>query len=377
MIAQVPPPAKPTPFAVWLDAVDTHVPGARDEPVRRVASWSRDELTALLPHVSRQPAADRLRIVERALVLHTDIAIAHRVPQGGYLDLAAGSNTSTLVQDGRSVGQTAGTFHWEFARRLIDRLPRGDDRLRVGRRFYRAAGALLQTWTEYPELTFHLAAARRVLGEDAVLLMYEGTRDQAYAGPRIQRFFDEQRGASRNRASMSTAVAPVRSMAPAPPPPPSVSSLQTRAERLFRRALELDSTLVEARIRLAHVLGDRGRHADAAAELARATTQPLPHVLDYYAALLTGRGQRALGNIDAAGTAFERAASLFPRAPAPRYGLSEIAMTRGDRPAALSHLLEANGFARLDGNEPWWWILRAHEPAATDLIDDMRRAVQR
>src|SRR5690606_17983163 len=103
--------------------------------------------------------------VERALVLHTDIAITHRV-SGGYRDLPAALDAATLFRDGQVMGQAAGTFHWEFARRLLQRLPRGEDRLHLGRQFYRASAAVLQLWMEYSELHPHLAAAGRVIGDD-------------------------------------------------------------------------------------------------------------------------------------------------------------------------------------------------------------------
>jgi Flp pilus assembly protein TadD len=44
-----------------------------------------------------------------------------------------------------------------------------------------------------------------------------------------------------------------------------------KAERLFRQSLELNPKQVEARIRLGHVLGRRGRHQEAIVELRRAT----------------------------------------------------------------------------------------------------------
>lgn len=368
-------PETRTPWDIWLEAVETHVPGELDAPLLGVAQWSRGDFDGLLPPFSRHPVGDRARIVDRAVVLHTDIAMLHRT-QWGY-DLPPGPTTTVLFQDGREIGQMFGTFHWDFARRLIDRLPRGEQRQRIGRQFYRATAAVLQLWGEYPELTTHLTAGRRLLGDDPVLLMYEGTQRQSDAGPRVQRFLDERRRES-NRVSLpvSSTGAP-RPLSSAASQGPSEQAARLQAEQLFRRALDLDPELAEARIRLAHVLGDRGRHAEAAAALARATTRPLPRVLDYYAALLTGRARRALGELEAAEHAFERAAHLFPRAPAPRYGLSEIAIARGDRSASLSHLLAASSYGRLEGDEPWWWLLRAHEPAAVDLVDEMRRGVIR
>jgi hypothetical protein len=121
------------------------------------------------------------------------------------------------------------------------------------------------------------------------------------------------------------------------------------------------------------MLGDRGRHDEAAAELARLRVDQLPPLLDYYAALLTGREARARGQLDTARGAFERAAKAYPDAPAPRYGLSEIAVARGDRAGALAQLVSRPAGAPDAADEPWWWIDRVHEPSAATLMNDFRR----
>src|SRR5262245_66249896 len=109
--AQVSPPSRaPRDARTWLDAVRTHVPGQRDAPVEQIAPWSKSELDAVLGPLSREPATERLRLVERALVLHADIAMLNRT-QSGY-NLPAASTTaagswraasSTLFKDGQAV----------------------------------------------------------------------------------------------------------------------------------------------------------------------------------------------------------------------------------------------------------------------------------
>jgi tetratricopeptide (TPR) repeat protein len=324
-----------------------------------------------LPRVARRQPADRLRIVERALVLHTDIATMHRGPRD-YRGLAPGRNVASLFQDGQVQGQAAGTYHWEFARRLIEQLPRGEERLRVGRLFYRATGALLQGWMEYAELRPHLAAAGRVLPEDPVLLLYVGTMDHAYGGPRMQRFFDDQERAARTGPITSNQTVSIPSSLPSPRRPTS-STFLGLAERTFRRTLEIEPGLVEARIRLAHVLSDLQRYDEAVATLAPIATMPLPPLMDYYASLVAGRAARARGETDAAQAAFERAAVIYPRAPAPWYGLSDLAASRGDAIQALDYLQRVAMTKYEAGGEPWWQLDRIHSPSAQELIDEMRR----
>jgi tetratricopeptide (TPR) repeat protein len=358
----------------WLDAVNGHAPGQQDDAVARVAPWSRGELESMLATLSGQTAADRLRIIERALVLHVDVAILHRTPDG--YRLPSGANTLRVVRDGRDVGQTAGTVQWEFARRLVDRAPQGNDRRRVGRRFYHATAALLQLWGEYPELTTHLTAGRRFLGDDPVLLLYEGTLRQAYAGPKVQRFFDEQRRSPEWQPKLPVGnKASLRDLPTLPTALPSVGGSRTQAEQAFRRALAIDPTQTESRVRLAHVLGDAGRHDEAAAALAHVQVDHLPPFLDYYASIVTGREARTRGQPEVARAAFERAATIYPNAPAPRYGLSELALARGDRVESLAHLQRGAAASRVDADEPWRWLDRAHDPSAETLIAELHRSV--
>jgi tetratricopeptide (TPR) repeat protein len=238
---------------------------------------------------------------------------------------------------------------------------------------------MLQYWGEDPELSKHLTAGRRFLGEDAVLLLYEGTQRLAYAGSRAQRFFDEQRASVAARPPVAAnrhVVGQPREARDEPLPPPAVQDSRARAERLFRRALVIDASLVEARIRLAHVLIDTDRHDEAVSELEAATRSPLPQLLGYYASLMIGRAQRARRQFDAARAAFERASSVYPTATAPTLGLSELAMARGDRTRALEHLSSGAKGSRAAVTEPWWTIERVHEPSAQTLLDDLRSRVR-
>lgn len=360
---QVSPPRD---FVAWLDAVNTHIPGSRDAAVTRVAPWSRADLNAVLQPLSRETDEARLAIIERALVLHTDVAILYRNNTGGY-NLPAGPRTSTTLIDGKAVGQAAGTFQWDFARRLVDRMPRGETRLRIAQRFYRATAAVLQFWGEQGELAEHLSAGLRALGDDAVLMLYEGTRQQAFAGSKIQSYYDDMRRTP-NVVRMSTPGT-------LPPTGPGVDVLRVDATRSFRRAIDADPSLAEARIRLAHVLLDRERPDDAAAELALVSSIPLPPLLDYYASLMNGRVGRTRGQFDEARLAFEHAARLYPDASAPRFGLSELAIARGDRTESLRQLQLTRTNTRVEANEPWWWLDRSHSPSAAELIAGMRAAV--
>jgi tetratricopeptide (TPR) repeat protein len=367
----------------WVDAVNSHVPGQHDEAVDLVAPWSWTVLESLYRSVSDRDRVGKFRLIRRALVLHTDIAILSRTAEG--YRLPSENRNLTIVDDGRGVGQMSATSHWEFARSLLTRVPEDedeDDRLHVGRVFYRASAAMLQFWGEYPELTLHLDDARRFLGEDAVLLLYEGTQHQAYAGPRVQRFLDERRRAEALRSPKGPipgVVGGSSTRAPSVPARelPSAARSRREAARLFRRAISLDPSLDEARVRLAHVLFDDDRPDEARVELDKVSGEAHAPFLGYYKALIEGRVERALGRLDRARIAFERAASIYPNAQAPVYSSSELALAQGDRRGALAQLLRDPQPTRIEADEPWWWLDRVHAPPADVLIEDMRRDLTR
>jgi tetratricopeptide (TPR) repeat protein len=153
------------------------------------------------------------------------------------------------------------------------------------------------------------------------------------------------------------------------------------AERLFRESLERDSTRTEARIRLAHVLGRRGRHQDAIAELRRATTETKNRLLLYYGYMFLGTEAAALDLIDEARRAYERAGELYPLAQSPRLAIGALAARRGDRAEALSAITPVlNGDEPQLGDDPWWSYYTSQardiEGVVAALHDAVRKAPQ-
>jgi tetratricopeptide (TPR) repeat protein len=375
--AQMPAASHTDRASQWVSAVKAHLPNVVDQPVESVARWSATELSDALAAVPQNDGAEYASLLERALVLHVDIVLTHRTPTGYRLPPAA--NATVAVIDGRQIALTPGTFHWEFCRRIIARMPEGPRRTRAARLFYRATAAVLQGWGEYPELEAHVADARKVLGDDPVLLVYAGTLHQAYASPRTQIYLEEQRRAVRGAPLLPppfiTGVSSYRNPDALPRETIGTETVELRrAEDYFRRAIQSDPTVVEARIRLAHVLGDRGRQSEALSQLRRIDLAALPPVLDYYASLLLGRAQQAAGQLDAAARSFRRAVTRFPNAQAPRIALSQLAMARGDRAEAASHLTAIRTLPDGSGlDDPWWWLPNRHVPSAEELIAEMRR----
>ena len=124
------------------------------------------------------------------------------------------------------------------------------------------------------------------------------------------------------------------------------------AERELRRALTLDPTLHEARIRLAHVLSRLGDDRQAVGVVRPALEAPLPPFLEFYAALILGRSEEQLGRFDEAGVAYARAAARFPGAQSAEIGRSRVALAQGRAADALKILVDVVGPVRPSNRIP-------------------------
>jgi tetratricopeptide (TPR) repeat protein len=334
---------------LWLSAVRGHAPGQADRAVALIAPWTRRDLDALLAEGRSLPEFDG-SLLKRAAVLHADIAVLHRT-YSGY-SLPSEDQSADLVEDGKVVGTQGGTVHWGFGRSVLELLKPDDD----VRLWYTATSAFLQSWGEISELEPHLSRARAFFPRDGVLLLYEGTLHASYAEPRFQNLVHPETGTYRLPQRVGYAT-----------------EEQREAERRFRKALEFDPDLTEARIRLAYVRGLLGRHEEAAADLRKAVGEPgLKGRMAYYAWLLLGREEEAIGRPGPAHDAFARALALYPRAQSPSLGLSLVARAGGEPAAALSALDLLGGGAPV-GEDPWWTFNKRHSPDVDELLTQMRR----
>lgn len=349
---------------LWLSAVESHSPGREDRAVALISSWPQADLDKVLKEAWPLALIDA-PVRKRAAVLHADIAVLRR-SEDGYA-LPPGGTSAHLIKDGSFVGMQAGTFHWRLGRRILERVEPDDDVLL----WYRATSAFLQRWNEYSELEPHLKRARARFPDDAVLLLYEGTLREAYAGARVQHWLKTMRGERDRDLSVSALTGTLRPTTI----PARIGDTRRElkeAERLFQKALKADPGLVEARIRLAHVRGLRGRHEEAVADLRRVVREELGPRMLYDAWLLLGCEEIAVGRRGAARDAFGRARRLHPGAQSPWMGLSLAARVEGDRPAAL-RLLDLLGGAAGTERDPWWTFSNEHEPDADTLLAEMRR----
>jgi tetratricopeptide (TPR) repeat protein len=356
--------------ADWVEAVNTHRPG---EPDAAFAAVATADLVTLGKAISRA-RGEGVPFLTRALVLHTDIAVAEH-DAGERIERRFGDGTIWL-EDGRETGRREPSAHWGLALGIAKALADHKDPAgpRVALRWFQTAGALFQLWADCSLLAAYVEEGLGRWPDDARLLLSRGTLHQIYADPRVQQFVRRQ-----NDARPMTIVRQVGPRRPTARGPMAAVWERQAAEADLRRALALDPTLVEARIRLAHVVGDRGNADDAVALAEAALITPLPPFFETYAALILGRNHARAGRFAAARAAFDRAAALAPDAQAPRIGLAHVALAERRPVDAVAGLAATLGPRRSDevvDTDPWTIYFRIHEPEADVWLTALRAEVR-
>ena len=299
------------------------------------------ELSGLAAEVDGRDIND---ILKRGALLHTDIAL-RTMPMVTFSDRpieAFLTRTTVRIVDGRQSGVDVSVDHLAMARRLLDIVtpdPRRDqltypERDMTVRAWYRATMATLLGGQDF--FLSHERAALELFPDDDHVLFQAGALHEAIATSQYQQ------GVTTRRVGGMSLMG-------------SADVERRRAEQLLRQALKINPNHVEARLRLGQVLGQRGRSADALVELRRVETETTDPLLSYYTLLFIGREEGTLNNLEAARSAYRRAASLFARAQSPHLGLSELAMRIGNRPEAARALdvIWNWGQIREDDDDPW------------------------
>ena len=364
--------------ADWKDAARAHVSGQFDEPASLVARWPPDMTRVVVDRVIRRAREGLIgvdggrrgayteedrRVLATGLLLHTDIAIVDQ-PSGSGGTTGAGA---WAILDAKPLAPIRYSIHWSLAHVLASALAKDSGGAPIARAWFRAVGALYQQNADLGQLRAHLLAGAELVPEDPVLLLYEGALHQAFADPRVQSYITRLRRPEQgkpNRFPVSYAIE-------------DADRELGIAERTLRRALAIDPSLVEARIRLAHVEGARGKPAEAIA-LARQTLEsPLPGFLEYYGAMVLGRAEARLGHYGEARAAFGRAVARYPGSQAARVALSHVGLAEGRSADAVAALVQALGpDASEKFEDPWRAYFLRHEPDAQSRLDDFRRSVR-
>ena len=327
----------------WLAAVEAHEPGNPGKAAIEVSTWTGDELEEAVANARRHAqalaqtdldAANRLLL--RGAALHADIArlIPTEITRRSPRQLSV-----YTVVDGRWQSVRYITMHWRLGRQALDSIqpsPAGNPEVLS---WYRQTSHDLMDLLSNAEAIVHLARARQIFPTDSSFLFFSGLVHERFSSPMLQAgaesLVDDGRG--------ETTVG-------------SVKAELGRAERFFRDALTHDPRHLEARVRYGHTLGRLGRHAEAAVQLRKAIADGAAGDLEYLAQLILGREEEAIGNLDTARTAYERAAGLRPNAQTPRLALSFLARRTGNRAAAQRELQTLAGLpdAEARRDDPWW-----------------------
>jgi tetratricopeptide (TPR) repeat protein len=374
----------------WVTAVRSHTPGQRDAAAIKAAAMTYDDrvdldagmelfLSAVQGRavVTKSPAQKRIAdlgstarqspgtnaFLKRAAVLHGDAALLNgtdgvRAPAPPQSASPSGATSPLLSRkrllldsDGEIQGAVAAEWNWPFARSLLDLiLPRpGDDPFVAA--WYHATAAVMLKQGLYGEAVTHLERAAVVLPDDPLVLFDRAIYLEIQGLPRSQVLLSDEdlvalRGRQMGRPVRGTSQASFQLGIP----PSEVANDQ--AERLFRRAVRADPALVEARVRLGRLLGERKHHDEAVAELNAALVEQPAGPVAFYAHLFAGRSSQAIGKFDDAQAHFRAAMALFPGAQSALLAQSQASLLAADVTAALDAIerLDRSSSAR----DPWW-----------------------
>ena len=390
----------------WIAAVRAHEPGKADAAVGSTAALKYSDRVRLNPAMrmffvalrggvlaTKTDAQRRIgelfravrmdpglgAFVRRAAVLHTDAAVfkddfpafvddspsperpsASVTPEGGMstptrsrpvedASPLLSNKVMMLHTDGRIVGQMRADWNWVFARALLDlllspvqRTPQHSDIATaadvtfVGE-WYHAVAAYLLAMGDHGDLRLHLEHAAGILPNDPRLLFDRACLAEMLGSPPYQALpGDPSYSAAHTMMSV-----------------PSEDKTNGEAEKLFRRAFEIDPAYAEARVRAARLLERRALHDDASAELDKAFAGAQDRVVLFYAHLVAGRVAQARGRAADSLDHYASALKLFAGAQSALVGASQAAVMMSNVPLALSFTARLDAMAEQYEADPW------------------------
>lgn len=330
-------------FEQWLAAIDAHTPGDPGKPAVEVSTWTGSELEGVVMEAKRRARAlaksDPIRanqMLLRGAVLHADIG---RLIPDDAVRRSPSQQTTYIVRDGRWLGIRFISMHWQLGRSLLDSVSPDPAAVPEVRAWYEETSSDLLRMRQFAAAFEHYGRARQLFPADPDILFVSGVLHELFASANLQAGAESVLDSNRASAAVSTA-----------------RSELTRAERFLRDSLVQRPGHLEARLRHGRILGELGKHEEARAELRRAIEDGAGDALLYFALLFLGRAEEALGHLDAARGAFERAATLYPNAQSPRLALSQISRRTGDRAAAQRELQVISKLPddQRKREDPWW-----------------------
>ena len=331
------------------------------EPLMRLAQGALDLPASGVEELARLRDPDNharqviSRIMTQAAMLHTRAGM--QLEESGVTQAADRTPASGAVRigDGQQSRVRNLSAHWAIAREAFDIVgpPRaGSPTARI---WYRVASEYLQQQLNYAALVPHLEQARALFPQDARVFLFSGAAYENLAAPRVQSAVGDGTG-----------------------PLPGVSSrddLLKEAERYLRRALELDTAMTLARIRLGRVLDLTGRHDEAADLLQQAESRAPDSINGYLASLYLGHAEELRGHDEDARAAYQRASALFPRAQSPTLALAALSWRTKSQEAAAAGLrtLPARSLTSVL-TDPWWYADASHVGNVSRLLAQLHES---
>jgi len=146
-----------------------------------------------------------------------------------------------------------------------------------------------------------------------------------------------------------------------------------QAEHFYQRALEMDPTLLEGRLRLGALLVETGSPSAAQIELRQVLSETKDARQIYLAYLFLGQIEEQAGRIDQAVGLYLRALAAWPQSQVARIALGNAQEKSGD--VAAAHALIVSFFGRpMSGREqdPWSGYLAGQKDEGIRTLDEMR-----
>jgi tetratricopeptide (TPR) repeat protein len=280
--------------------------------------------------------------------------------------------------------------HFAWASKFIDQLTRPTPPVGATASFVRDWFVAVEsfrwrwvTWPIGPESVTD--AALRLFPADPYLLTLKGTWLAMQAGPEQSDF-----GGFMHFIPSYGSPEAVDALASGQPVPGLTSTSHGNFSRkalqeavsTFRKALALDATLTEARVRLGRILYLSDRTGEAATELERAHRDALSAkepILAYWASLQLGLVHEQQNAHDRAAAAYREAVRIHPAGRSARLALGSLAAREGVLDEAWTRAAEAMGADPAAGRgdlDPWTLFPFYQYWRLPELLDSMRAIVQ-
>jgi tetratricopeptide (TPR) repeat protein len=301
----------------YREAVRVYQRGAVDTATEALSRWSPE----LLKRTIDALAEDRSewRLAEAAALLHTEFIV--RNP---------------------AITDAALSLHLGLAQRLIDALSQANPRApsRPGadieafqRRWYALAASVYLASTNPSGASRYIDRGRRLFKNDGRLQMLAGVAEEMRSHLADGNLHDPQtiHGMSPNK--------------------PRQSLLWAEGE--FRRALALDPSLDEARLRLGRVLALRNEPGEARVALTAVTRSAAPPRIRYLAHLFLGGLAEYQHDLMAAQQAYRDALAIGPDRQTPYIALTFVEHAMGHDQAARDLMARYTALPNAAGSDPW------------------------